>query len=269
MDISNLETVLFFYSSLIGEMEQTRYTSKELSLLESTLLYYGRYLNPKSRNYFIQTAIPHIAFALDFLSIGKNTQTIFDLGCGLGMQSIIFASLGAKVTAVDISGEAISLCNKRKLYYEKKLNMELDIDFIQCDYRLAKANDFSSKFDSVFSMSAFSHIYPMENTVQLTSSILKQDAKIYLYEKNPNHLFHIYKGSKEPSPERTISEFEKYDFSKDRLYGGCSLPNFMWKYPALNYPLLHPVNNLLRKNLSFSFNYVLTMKRSTISPPKQ
>ena len=59
----------------------------------------------------------------------QPNQYIFDLGCGLGMQSIIFASLGAKVAALDMNEEAILLCKKRKAYYENKLNVDLDISF--------------------------------------------------------------------------------------------------------------------------------------------
>lgn len=262
--LSSLEVVQYFYSSILDELKQAGYDSQEIALLGDTKFYYGRYLNPRLRNYFNQTVIPYIACAISYLLINRSNQYIIDLGCGLGMQSIIFASLGAKVVALDISEEAISLCKKRKFYYEKKLNIDLDIEFIHRDFRLSHQNEFNFKFDGLFSMSAFSYITPLDRTVKLISSILKDDARIFLYEKNSTNLLNSIRGSKEPSPENTINAFKREGFNKCSIYGGCSLPSFFWKFHFLNQLVLHPLNNLLRKSIYLSFNYVLSMKRGAI-----
>jgi hypothetical protein len=100
------------------------------------------------------------------------------------MQSIIFASLGEKVVAVDILEEAVDLSKKRKVYYEEKLNIDSDIKFIQCDFRQCDQSDFDYEFNCLFSMGAFSYIFFLSRTVKLIFSILKSNAKIFLYEIN-------------------------------------------------------------------------------------
>jgi SAM-dependent methyltransferase len=265
--LSNFDTVLYFYSSLLDEVNEAGYNSQEISLLGNIPLYYGRYLKPSLRNYFVQTVIQHIASAISYFSMDQPNPYIFDLGCGLGMQSIIFASLGAKVAAMDISEEAVLLCKKRKAYYENKLNVDLDIEFIQSDFRRSHQRDFNSKFDCLFSMGAFSYITPLERTVKLISSILKDDAKVFLYEMNSNHLLYSFKKSKEPNPQDVIHAFKKYGFNEYILYGGCSIPRFFWKFPLLNRPLLRPFNNILTKSLYLSFNYVLSLKRGAVKYP--
>lgn len=264
ISLSNLETVQYFYSSLLDEVKHGGYNPQEISLLGNTTTYYGRYLNPSLRNYFIQTVIPHLVCAISYFSIDRPKQLIFDLGCGLGMQSIIFASLGATVVAVDRSEEAISLCKRRKSYYEIKLNIDLNIDFIYSDFHMINQRKFNSKFDCLFSMAAFNSIKPLDTTVGLISSILKPNAKVFLYDGNSTHPLSSLGASTSLSTEKAINAFKREGFEKYFLYGGCSLPRYFWRFPLLNRPFLQPVNNLLRKSLFLSFSYVLGLKRSAV-----
>ena len=62
--------------------------------------------------------------------IEHQAPVVFDAGCGYGTESFLFAALGAKVLAVDISPEQISIAQKRKLYFEHEIfHKKLDIDF--------------------------------------------------------------------------------------------------------------------------------------------
>lgn len=270
ISLSDVEAVQRLYSFLLNEVKQAAYTPREIALLGNTLLYYGRYLNPNLRNYFIQTVVPHIASAISYFCVrDRPNLTICDLGCGLGMQSIILASLGAKIVAVDKREDSIVLCKKRKTYYENALQCDLDIDFHHCDFSTINAKAWDCTFDCLFSMSAFSYITPLDRTVKRISSLLKEDAKVFLYEVNESHLLRFLKRGRKgnietPTPWSTISAFEGERFRKNFLYGGCSLPGRFWSVPALNRLLLHPLNNLLRKSLYLSFNYVLGMERGRV-----
>ena len=256
-----LATVNSFYSSILGEVERAGYSPRELLLLANTHLYYGRYLNPRLRNYFVQTVMPRIASAMAYLSVDRPGRCIMDLGCGLGMQSIIFASLGAKVVGVDVREEAIALCWKRKDYYERKLNQPLDVEFVHGDFGVAFPGNARARFDGAFSKSAFSYIVPLERTVEVISQVLKGDARVFLYEANSSCVLNPARSRAEPDPERVAATFACEGFKRDFLLGGCSLPAIFWRVPALNAPLLHPLDNLLRKSLYLSFNYILGVSR--------
>jgi SAM-dependent methyltransferase len=58
---------------------------------------------------------------------------VFDAGCGYGSDSLLFAALGAKVEAVDVSTEQIKIAQKRKRHYEEILDRSLDVTFRVAD----------------------------------------------------------------------------------------------------------------------------------------
>ena len=263
---SIVNTVRSFYSALLSKCEQAGYNSQEISLLGDKRLYYGRYLDPNLRNYFIHTTIPHIARAISYFQLLERPNlNVLDLGCGLGMQSIIFASFGAKVVGVDIREEAISLSKKRRAYYEEKLKVHLDIEFRHCDFRHSQQGDFNIPFDCFFSMSAFSYVLPLERTVKLVSELLRDDATIFLYEENVSCLASDRKRREIiPTPKATANALTRERFETDFLYGGCSLPSFFWRIQPLNRPFVLPLNNMLRTRLYMAFNYVLGMTRASL-----
>jgi SAM-dependent methyltransferase len=258
---SNLETVQSFYAALLHELEHGGYTDAERSLLADERLYYGRYLNPRLRNYFEQTVIPQVAHGVSFLMSETRTPRILDLGCGLGMQSIILASMGAEVVGLDVRKEAVELCMKRKAYHEQMLGMKLDIEFVQRDFLNTHPDDFRSRFDSVFSMAAFASMRPLEHTAKLISAVLKDDANVLIYEKNSDHPLHQLRNSPEPGPSTVSEAFAREGFERSFLEGGCALPGAFWKFARLNDSVVAPANNLLRKTMRFSFNYVQGFKR--------
>ena len=58
---------------------------------------------------------------------------VLDAGCGFGSESFLFAMLGARVIALDVSAEQIAIAEKRKPYYEACLEKPLAIDFVVAD----------------------------------------------------------------------------------------------------------------------------------------
>lgn len=54
---------------------------------------------------------------------------VFDAGCGYGSESYLFAALGAKVLAVDLEDDRITIARRRQAYYEELFGCPLDITF--------------------------------------------------------------------------------------------------------------------------------------------
>src|SRR4051812_17764892 len=66
----------------------------------------ARYRNPA----------PDTAFPLEYafhLAGDLNDRTVVEIGCGDGLNTVKLAALGAKVTAIDISDESLSLSRRR------------------------------------------------------------------------------------------------------------------------------------------------------------
>jgi SAM-dependent methyltransferase len=69
-------------------------------------------MNPFDAQYFqTQRAIPAEKVAVVFKRLGQalpSGQTVLDIGCGKGLSPLFFAELGNRVTACDISSEAVA-----------------------------------------------------------------------------------------------------------------------------------------------------------------
>ncbi len=260
---ARVQTVRTFYANLIDEISHAGYDAAEQSLLAHPHDYYGRYLDPNSRDYVALTVMPRIADAIAYFDVEQNPrQRIFDLGCGLGMQSLIFASQGASVVGIDVREESIRLCRKRQAYYERELGIKLDLEFHHGDFTRADVGRFGPRFDGLFSMSAFSYVQPLERSARQVSQLLARDARVFLYEENASFALDRYKRSEQlPTPAETVRALEREGFRTESLQGAGSIPSPLWRLPALNQSVLFPANEALRRNLRLSFKYVLAMRR--------
>ena len=249
-----------FYSLIFEEMEQAGYTPAERRAMEDPVLYYGRYLNRATRPYFEETVVPVIGSALAWLNQPKVNH-VLDLGCGLAMQSIIFAALGKRVLAVDLRPESIELAKKRKDYYESILGRELAIEFVCKDFLKLDASRYEGKIDGVFSMSAFSYIQPLEETVSLIARMCAQDARVFLFEENSSNLIaKTFRRRPVPVPKSVADQFGRHSFRVHTLAGTCALPKHLWVYPTAN-GLVRGVDAVLRKSMLLAFSYALMMER--------
>ena len=131
MILSNFEYIcLLFYAILRKEIiYRNPYLSKgEQCKLQS---HYEVIMNPKryppglAATIYCNRRAPAVRAIIE-----HQAPLVFDVGCGYGTESFLFAALGAKVLAVDISPEQISIAQKRKLYFEHEIfHKKLDIDF--------------------------------------------------------------------------------------------------------------------------------------------
>lgn len=258
-----VQTVRGFYANLIEEVSRAGYEPSEQSLLAHPHDYYGRYLDARSRDYVNQAVLPRVADGIEYLGILERPGIrVVDVGCGLGMQSLILASLGASVVGLDVREESIALCRKRQAYYEREIGTRLDLEFRREDFGKIRRADFAYRFDALFSMSAFSYIKPLHQAVATASWILDDNARVFLYEQNAlNALDRLKRSEPLPSPHEVAAAFAHEGFRTDLLEGAASLPSFLWRAPALNAAVLTPVNESLRKSLRVSYAYVLGMQR--------
>lgn len=104
----------------------------------------------------------------------EGVHSILDLGCGLGRHALYFTQKGFKVTAVDLSADAIE--------FNKKLQREQGVDYL-CKHadmmELPFAND---AFDRVFSYHVISHqdTTGVQHVLEEIARVLKPGGKVFL-----------------------------------------------------------------------------------------
>jgi 2-polyprenyl-3-methyl-5-hydroxy-6-metoxy-1,4-benzoquinol methylase len=249
---------------MFDEISHPQYSEREITLFHDPIFYYGRYLNPITRQYAIRNLVSSISAAISYLKLGgASPRRVVDLGCGLGMQSIIFATLGAEVLGIDVSAECIAICRKRRSYFETRLGSALKMEFLQTNFRTWDSNSIGQKYDSLFSMSAFAHIQPFKETVAKIATLLNDSGRVFLWDQNPSYLFLdvlSWKRHQVPRPQEIVAEFARNGFTTDLLGGACAVPRYFWRGDTL-LRLTSKLNDVLKKSLRLSFSYLYAASR--------
>lgn len=109
--------------------------------------------------------------AMSLFEVKKDSK-ILDIGCGTGNFSIRLAQAGAKVVAIDISDEMLSIAK------QKAEDLNLDIEFYNMDVYNLKFS--KNTFDGVFSSAAFEFIKEPSKAMDEIFRVVKQDSSILI-----------------------------------------------------------------------------------------
>jgi 2-polyprenyl-3-methyl-5-hydroxy-6-metoxy-1,4-benzoquinol methylase len=260
------DSVIKIYSLLESELAECGYEQWEVDLINSPRLYYGDYLDPKSRAYTIGRLVHNIGRSLEHLAIPPNGAPfrIVDVGCGLGQQSLLFALHGASVVGIDLNRRATELAARRRRFYEAKFEKPLDVSYLPGNFTEVATTLAPESFDAVFSMSAFIHIPPLRETVAAIARLLRPGGKVVIWDLNSAYpVYRLLGGYKRnlPTPAQVCDAFSEHGFRIDLLTGGAAIPKGVW-VDSLD-PLLNRVSNFIAEHsLRLSYNFFLSARKS-------
>jgi 2-polyprenyl-3-methyl-5-hydroxy-6-metoxy-1,4-benzoquinol methylase len=93
---------------------------------------------------------------------GTGAMRVLDAGSGFGTLSMLYACMGAEVTAVDLSEERVKVSRRRLELFERRTRRLLPVRFERVDV----TEDIESRHDLVWVYNAISHIDPVERFLQ-------------------------------------------------------------------------------------------------------
>jgi 2-polyprenyl-3-methyl-5-hydroxy-6-metoxy-1,4-benzoquinol methylase len=136
------------------------------------------------RKYFVEPHIP--GFAEFDKWRGKH---VLEIGCGIGTDTINFARAGARVTALDLSGESLKLAGARAELF----GLREQIQFCQGDAEDLGAIVPKRPFDLVYSFGVIHHTPHPQRVVMQIPNYLHRDSelRIMLYSKISYKLFWV------------------------------------------------------------------------------
>ena len=237
------------YDALEREVREAGHTPDELALLSDPVNYYGRFLDPKDRAYSMAAVERNIVRALEFLGPGTG-RTLLDIGCGLGMNAIVFARAGYSVVGVDISKLAVGFARKRVAWWSAN-GASLDVTVIEANFL---ALDLPTRFDAVFSMSAFAHICPVEAATDRLASFLAMNGRAFLWDQSPwRHTAAV------PHWTRMADSLRDAGLSP-RVRSGTVFHRLCWRIAPAR-PLLRLAENVLAWSPRAGFTYAIEAVR--------
>tara|TARA_B100001248_G_scaffold250487_1_gene224624 strand:- start:20183 stop:20986 length:804 start_codon:yes stop_codon:yes gene_type:complete len=107
-------------------------------------------------------------------------KSFIDIGCGSGIHSLAALKLGAKtIRCIDIDKKNTENTNKILSQYWKKNNFQIE----QLD--ILKNNNFTQKYDIVYSWGVLHHTGDLKKAINITSKLCNTNSTLFLalYEK--------------------------------------------------------------------------------------
>ncbi|MBU1148025.1 MAG: class I SAM-dependent methyltransferase [Candidatus Omnitrophica bacterium] len=249
-----------WYGNLLLETSQDDYPEWMSKLLHDTRNYYGKYFSKKSREFFLHHFAGNLTKTLDyFYGSQKKDLRFLEIGCGCGNQVLLMALLGANVVGCDIREDVCALVEKRKQFYEKIIERELNLK-IMCRDIMKINTDELDKFDAINFLFAFNDIKPNEKLLELVGKLLKPGGRLVLQETNPGNYYNrIFRRRNALSPYKIARILKKHGFKISSLKGGYALPPAFWRFIPGN--ILSVVDSFLCRSLFLSVSYRLMAEK--------
>jgi len=191
-----------------------------------------KFLNPALRPFFLYHFTPLVRRAVGEMFAHRPDPRILELGCGSGSLSLLFALLGARVTAVDLSEEGVEACRRRQRLYETQAG-PLRLEFRQAN---AFELDYPSlgPVDAIYSLFAFNMMQPTRELVPRMMQALGPDGKVLISDGNRQSLYlRLMKPRPTLTPPELSERLRQQGCRRTATEYHCVMPPVFVRHPLL------------------------------------
>jgi 2-polyprenyl-3-methyl-5-hydroxy-6-metoxy-1,4-benzoquinol methylase len=161
-------------------------------------------------DYWLQNAEPAYEYIYGFLRAADHPR-ILDVGCGVGTESIAFASHGASVLGIDVTESHLN-CARERLSLFGQQRPPVEFSFVNVlDMKESRP------FDAVWMNQAYHHLEPRAEVISKLASMVRDGGHIFISDTNawnPMVQFMLFRAR----GFQTIREYQDAD-GTGRLYG--------------------------------------------------
>ena len=139
----------------------------------------------------------------------KKTDSVLDIGCGIGQESVVCAKLAKSVTGFDISSKNITIA--KNLARENNLkNVKFFVH--NAENNLPFANN---TFDKILIFDVLEHLKNRDKLIKEVIRLLKKNGKLFLLTDNPETSWKNFQKSASIFYYADIDH--KYEYSKEDI----------------------------------------------------
>jgi SAM-dependent methyltransferase len=229
----NKNTMVRYLRNIEVEIERKLFTQTEILLLKDAL--YGKFLDRARRPFFLYHFLPLWEQSVHVLFQDNAHPKIVELGCGTGTSSLLFALFGATVIGIEMIGDLVNICNKRKRFYGE-IQHEISAKFYE-----ANAFDFPYQnyqpIDAFFSVFAFNLMKPSNVLLERIIPYLKTGGKVVIVDGNSSSIYsQLIPSWRRPgvlSPIMMKQKLEELGCRTLTVETHCALPPFIFHFAML------------------------------------
>ncbi len=214
---------------------------------------------PAKQRFFLHHFGVPLSASVDHLVTTANVPlgaapVILDLGCGTGSQSLLFALLGASVSAVDMDSLVLGVLKKRKAFYEELAGRSLAINIVEED-AFSFCSQAEGLFDGVYSLFAFNTMQPSRELIAGLSRSMKNGGRLAIQDGNPTAwLNRLFRRRDVLSPLQMSEELSHHGWQEAYQAGCTSVPYPVWN--VVPNRLMRLIDNVLSKSMFLAASYL-------------
>jgi|SRR5262245_14163812 len=147
----------------------------------------------------------------------RSDPTVLDAGSGFGTFAMLYAAVGADVTAVDLRPDRLEGAKQRLAFYQESTGQALRVQNRRADL----TRDWDRDYDLVWVYNALSHIDPLDPFLIATREHLKPGGVLVVGDINgahPGHLARLAKLRQEVHQEYVAPDGQRHTYAVERTF---------------------------------------------------
>ncbi len=147
----------------------------------------------------------------------RQKPRVLDAGSGFGTFAMLYAALGADVTAVDLRPDRLSAAERRLAFYRESVGEPLAMRNLRADL----TREWDSDYDLVWVYNALSHIDPLEPFLERVRAHLRNGGVLVVGDINgghPRHLERLDALRREVHQEYVAPDGQRHCYAVERTF---------------------------------------------------